>query len=107
MKSMFKNASNFNQSIIFWLVSIVTNMESMFESATSFNYDISKWRVLNVVNMNKMFKGASNFHHTIQYWLLTPTAGVPTFENILQLNYLNTKPEYGFIDLILSSIPTF
>ena len=84
MNSVFLNKTLFNDNISGWDVSNVLDMTSMFEGATSFNIDISKWVVNKVINMNRMFVNASSFNHTIQYWLLTPTAGVPTFENMLE-----------------------
>ena len=38
---MFKGATLFNEELLSWDTSKVTNMDSMFESASSFNQDIN------------------------------------------------------------------
>ena len=40
-QNMFKGATLFNEELLSWDTSKVTNMDSMFESASSFNQDIS------------------------------------------------------------------
>ena len=52
---MFKDAQTFNQPLVNWDVSNVTDMESMFEGAGLFNQPIGNWDVSNFTNMSKMF----------------------------------------------------
>jgi hypothetical protein len=64
IRSMFRNASVFNQDISGWVVNNVTNMFGVFSGATIFNQNISTWNVTNVNTMRFMFFG-SNFNQNI------------------------------------------
>ncbi len=68
MKSMFCEASSFNQPIGSWNVSNVWNMSSMFYYATSFNQSIGSWDVSSVTSMIAMFLEASSFNQPIDSW---------------------------------------
>jgi surface protein len=65
MTSMFRDATNFNQSLNNWVFSGVTNMCQMFYNATAFNNgDVGSlnWDVANVTDMQNMFYNASSFN---------------------------------------------
>jgi len=68
MVSMFEGASAFNTDISMWEVSNVTLMTDMFHNAIAFNSDISMWEVSNVTNMSSMFEGATAFNADISNW---------------------------------------
>ncbi len=58
MRSMFLDASAFNQNISNWDVSNVTNMSYMFQG-TSFNQNIGSWNISKVTEMENMFKNVT------------------------------------------------
>ena len=73
MNNLFSTANNaqsssFNENIMFWDVSNVTNMSGMFEGAAIFNQDISKWKTGLVTTMANMFRNASSFNQNIATW---------------------------------------
>ena len=73
MNNLFSTANNaqsssFNENIMFWDVSNVTNMSGMFEGAVIFNQDISKWKTGLVTTMANMFRNASSFNQNIATW---------------------------------------
>ena len=49
LKNCFRNATNFNTDIHYWVTTNVTDMTSMFKNATAFNKNLSKWNVDNVL----------------------------------------------------------
>ena len=68
MRSMFYEATNFNQDIGNWDVSNITNMRGVFYRANSFNQDIRNWNVSNVTDMYAMFDRATSFNQDIGNW---------------------------------------
>jgi surface protein len=68
MSNMFRNATNFDQSLNGWDVSSVTTMREMFLGTDNFNGDISSWDVGNVTNMRFMFGWAPLFNQNIGSW---------------------------------------
>ena len=67
MKEMFRNTSNFNQSINHWDVSNILNMSSMFDGSI-FNQSLSEWDVSNVTDMSYMFYNATSFNQPLNNW---------------------------------------
>jgi surface protein len=68
MKRMFADANSFNQSLINWNVSNVTDMSGMFSSANTFNQPINSWDVSNVTDMEEMFDSAFSFTQLLNNW---------------------------------------
>ena len=68
MSHMFYYATTFNQPIGSWNVTQVTNMSNMFLYATAFNHPIGSWNVSNVKIMSQMFQGASSFNQPLDSW---------------------------------------
>ena len=79
MRSMFRDATSFNQDIGDWNVSKVRDMSNMFRGAASFNQDIGGWNVSNVENMSYMFRSASAFNQDIGGWNVS---------NVENMNYM-------------------
>jgi len=71
MNGMFKNCSNFNQSIDHWDVSNITEMSQLFYGTNQFNQSLNSWNVSNVTNMNLMFYGAKKFNQPLNGWNTT------------------------------------
>jgi surface protein len=67
MSGMF-HASGFNQAIVGWDTSNVTDMSWMFTSLDAFNQPIGDWDTSNVTNMEGMFTGALSFNQNIGDW---------------------------------------
>ena len=68
MRSMFYNATSFNQPLNDWNVSNVTDMESMFWNARSFNHPLNDWNASNVTDMHNMFRNANSFNQPLNDW---------------------------------------
>ncbi len=68
MKSMFQNATSFNQNLNNWDVSNVTNMNYMLYGAISFNQCLDKWDVSKAENMYGMFLNTTSFNQNIKNW---------------------------------------
>jgi hypothetical protein len=50
MVDMFNEASEFNQNIGSWNVSVVLSVRRMFSNASTFNQDLSSWNAPNVIS---------------------------------------------------------
>jgi len=72
MKSMFENASLFNQNIGYWDTSNVIDMSAMFSNTTAFNQNLGNWNLKNLINATNMlnYSGIScgNYSATIVGW---------------------------------------
>jgi surface protein len=65
---IFWNATDFNQDLGNWDVSIVTKIAGMLSGASSFNQDLGRWDVSNATNMGHMFSNASAFNQDLSNW---------------------------------------
>ncbi|CAE7898429.1 unnamed protein product [Symbiodinium necroappetens] len=70
MRTMFRDAFAFNQSIGEWVPSQVTDMRGMFDRATAFNKPLNSWGVSlsNVGDFTNMFTGATVFNQCLDSW---------------------------------------
>jgi surface protein len=68
MNSLFKDQSNFDDSIANWNVGQVTEMSNMFENAALFNQPLHTWNVSKVRNMSCMFFKAAAFNNPVDGW---------------------------------------
>ena len=69
MLGVFKGCTNFNNdSVMFWNVANVTNMESMFDDCRTFNQPIEMWNTENVTNMRLMFNMCWLFNQPLNDW---------------------------------------
>ena len=64
VQDMFQDATTFNQPIVNWDVSSVTDMGGMFDDASAFNQPIGNWDVSNVTLMGSMFGSNDFFNNT-------------------------------------------
>lgn len=113
MSDLFKNKTNFNQTLEHWDVSNVTDMSGMFENATSFNIPtddsdvdlmselsssnllLSEWDVSNVTNMDFMFKNATLFNQDISSWCVEQIPSEPTEFSLNSALQDSFKPNWG------------
>jgi surface protein len=65
---MFTDVISFDQEIVSWNTSNVTDMRGMFCGATAFNQVINGWDTSNVSDMSHMFKDATSFNQEIGRW---------------------------------------
>ncbi len=70
MKSMFRDAANFNEDISGWDASGVADMSFMFKGASSFNQPLGSWGMSNVETLYGMFEGATAFNQPLSGWNL-------------------------------------
>ncbi len=68
MNDMFTDALIFNQNIVQWNASNVTNMAFMFQRAAMFDQNLTSWNVQNANVFNKFAKDAS-FANESNKWL--------------------------------------
>lgn len=87
IRSIFRGATAFNQSINNWDVSNVTQFGAAFASASNFNQPLNSWNVSSAINMNSVFAGATNFNQSLASWnvsSVTDMAGM--FQNATSFN---------------------
>ena len=75
MSGMFQNTA-FNQPIGNWNVGNVTDMSGMFQSAYYFNQPIASWDVSKVVTMYGMFNAAASFNQPLNDWNVSQVTGM-------------------------------
>ncbi|MEM6321552.1 MAG: BspA family leucine-rich repeat surface protein [Bacteroidota bacterium] len=68
MRSMFRNAANFNENLNDWDVSNITSMGQVFQGASNFNGNIRNWDVSQVTFFFRMFSSAASFNQNISGW---------------------------------------
>ncbi len=68
MEWMFLFNLNFNQPLTYWNVSNVTNMYMMFLWAEHFNWDVTTWNTENVEDMWYMFAYNNAFNQDLWNW---------------------------------------
>lgn len=68
VKSMFSNASAFNQSVAAVKVDNVTDLSSLFSGAMRFNQPVGNWNVSKAETMDNMFQGAIAFDQDLSFW---------------------------------------
>ena len=68
MSQLFRDNSDFNQTIGKWDVNSVTNMWAMFAKATKFNQSIGDWDVSSVTEMSDMFAYTDDFNQPLEKW---------------------------------------
>ncbi len=68
MSKMFFNCTNFNQPLHTWNVSNVMRMDSMFAYCVHFNQPLCTWDVSNVTRMDCMFAYCVHFNQPLHTW---------------------------------------
>ena len=68
MVGLFRDRSQFNQSIAGWDTSQVTDMKEMFSNAAAFDADLSSWDTSRVTDMQSMFSNAVAFDGDLSTW---------------------------------------
>ncbi len=67
MKELFCR-TDFNQPLLRWNVSAVTDMSKMFFNCTNFNQPLHTWNVSNVMRMDCMFAYCVHFNQPLHTW---------------------------------------
>ena len=65
---MFSDTKSFNQDLLKWDVSRVTNMVYTFNNVASFNQDLPKWGMSRVTDMTYLFCAATSFNRDMSKW---------------------------------------
>ena len=95
MRTMFFNASTFNEDIGHWDVSTVENMTEMFFGATMFNQNIGRWNVSNVREMGNMFRSAAAFNQNLSGWCVSIISSRPPFFDNDSMLTSALAPQWG------------
>jgi surface protein len=69
MSHMFNGCTNLNgpTNIGSWNTANVTNMRTIFFNATAFNQNIGSWNTANVLSFQEVFYNAAAFNHRLNY----------------------------------------
>jgi surface protein len=89
MSGMFSLCQNFNQPIVSWDTSNVTNMNNMFNGCNIFNQNISVWDTSNVLSMDGMFGNAVQFEQDLGTWDITSVTSMNNMFDNVQLSVTN------------------
>ena len=109
MRTMFWNATAFNQNIGNWNTPSVTTMHRMFANTSNFNQDISSWNTTNVTDMygvtsmGDMFYNATAFNQDLSGWCVSNISSEPTdFATGNRLDVITTS--MGDLSLIIKNL---
>ena len=91
MRSLFEEASDFNEDISNWDTSSVETMHAMFFSAESFNQPLNSWNTSAVKDMSYMFANAESFNQRLTDWNTSAVENMSfMFKNAFNFNqFLN------------------
>ena len=98
---------NQNGSLAKWDTSHVTSMRSMFNQASQFNQDIGNWNTANVTNMYYMFFQATQFNQNLSGWSIASLAtavNMLTGTSLSQDNYNALLEGWAGQDTIRSNV---
>ncbi|MCH8515017.1 MAG: BspA family leucine-rich repeat surface protein, partial [Cyclobacteriaceae bacterium] len=107
MDGMFRTVSSFNQPLNTWDVSNVTSMIGMFDGATSFNQPLDDWDVSSVISMNSMFAGATSFNQSLGSWDVSSVNSMVSMFELTVLsssNYTETLQGWSQLSSLQSNV---
>jgi surface protein len=87
--------ATFNQDIVSWNVSSVTDMRAMFYQATAFNKKLNSWDVSSVTDMGGMFRNADAFNQNLSGWCVSLITSEPTDFDTSASSWVLDRPVWG------------